>query len=317
MCENCETEAKYQKTTIHNGFKICTECGLQLNRVLDTNSEWYVDTGERFGSIKNRVGQQADPLLQQMSMRTYIRQRHTQHGAKARIAAQGIIRQHTWIANIPYCERVRQEVFRHIREACQVLDIDTATRRKAEFIYTKAIAEAKSRSAGKMGIIAASVLIASKQAGHPRSPVELSAVFPVSPAIITKGVSTVYLMLNGSDLMTRKKVHVTNAIDFIPRFCSKLGLDQITTAVATRVAENAIKHKISRQNTPPSVAGGTILFVITIRNAPTRVQKNTKKAIADVAGVSVVTISKVRKQFSKYRSYILTQEDKELLINKD
>ena len=301
------------KTVVENGFTVCLECGVQIGRVLDTNTEWYSDNGTRFGSVRNRVGQQSDPLLENTSMRTYVRQRGTQSGQKARIAAQGVIRQHTWIAGVPYCERMRQEVFRHIRDACAVLNINVNIMRQAEYIYTKTNTLAKARSDSKMGIVAASVLIAAKQEGYPRSPAELSAVFSVSTATIIKGVNIVHTMLHDTRLMQRKKGHVTSAGDFVPRFCSKIGLDDTVMQVALHVARVSVEKNIARHNTPPSVAGGAILFVVSIHTAPKRVSHNTKKSIAAVSGVSVVTITKVRKQLNKYRSHVLTTVHQALL----
>ncbi len=309
MCDVCSTSNLMEE----HGFHICMDCGIQVGRVLNTNTEWYADVKEKYGSTRNRVGQQSDPLLAKTSMRTYVRQRNNQQGKHARIGARGVIRQHTWIAGVPYCERMLREVFRHIRDACAVLNINQSIVRRAEFIYTRTNTQAKARSSSKMGIVAAAVLIAAKQEGHPRSPVELSSVFSVSPAIITKGVNTVHSILHGSRLLQKKKNHVTTSVDFVPRFCSKMGLDAISTGIAIEIANMSLQKNIARHNTPPSVAGGVILFVISMIQAQKRVSKRTKEAIAKIAGVSVVTITKVRKELNKYRSHIVTDKERHIL----
>lgn len=110
------------------------------------------------------------------------------------------------------------------------------------------------------------------------------------------------------------KLYVGSAGDFVPRFCSVLGLDPRAAAVATNVARAARETGIVRDNTPPSVAGGVVLFVSELVVLPASVSKSRRARIAEVSGVSVVTIVKVRKQLYAYRSHLLGKSDVAMLV---
>ena len=63
-----------------------------------------------------------------------------------------------------------------------------------------------------------------------------------------------------------------------------------------------------RENTPPSVAGGAILYAVELATNQ-RVSKAEKARIADASGVSVVTTAKVRKRLYTYRGHLLSRAD--------
>ena len=100
--------------------------------------------------------------------------------------------------------------------------------------------------------------------------------------------------------------HASTAKDYVPRFCSKLGLTSDTTNLAMRIVHNAERKGVAAENTPPSQAGGAILLAIELAGKK-RVPRETKRRIASVASVSDVTITKVRKVMYKYRSHLIAE----------
>lgn len=301
----------------HGGYSYCSECGEQLEQILDTDMEWRNDQGVSYGSIRARVGGRGNKLLPEASMRTYVRVRKTARACERRMG-RGIIRQHSWTAgSISYYERSMQSIYRKIQEACTKLEIGNDIRHNAEMIFTCTNAVYPSRADTRTGIIAASIILATRLAEVPRSPRELSRIFSTSPAVITKGSKAIHMALHGSHLLSTPKtpkgggssvLHVSRADDYVPRFCSRLGLPTDIADEAKELARKASKARVIRENSPSSVAGGAILYVVELAQAPARVKLSTKKEIAAVSNVSVVTITKVRKVLYTYRSHLFTAE---------
>ena len=297
-------------TMYEAGYNLCLGCGTQLSVVLDCDREWRNDTSNPFGSSRNRVGAQINPTLTELSMRTFVCPRASSKG-DARIAAFGIIRQHRWTSgSTPYHERTRQAIYRKIENVCTGLGIDSEVQKRAKIIFVTTNDLASTRSDGRLGVIAASILVAARQAHVPRSPMELATAFDISTAAVKRGTKLLRTTLYSHSLLQEDKssdtstLHINLAVDFVPRFCSRLGVQSAQLKIANIVADNATKKGVVLNNTPPSIAGGAIWLAFELSGMV--VDKNKKKEIAQVAGVSVVTIAKVRKRMFMYRSHLIS-----------
>ena len=312
MCDDCGDTAR---TGDNDGYKICLECGVQLAPILDTGMEWRNGDSDPWGSKLHRVGAQLNPLLKQWSMRTYVRQRKSA-SAECKAMGYGIIRQHSWTAGAtPYDERTRRQTFSLIEQGCDALGLNRAVYRRASCAFAAVSDLLRTRSDGRKGVIAASVLRASKEAGVPRSLKELARVFETSPANIMKGSSqlSMALYLGGKNGSSLKALHISRASDYVARFCSELRMLDGVASVSATVADRAEDAMITCDNEPPSVAGGAILLVFELVLSPVRVPKHRKADIAAAAGVSVVTIVKVRKRLYRYRADLFTSAESHVL----
>lgn len=312
MCDDCGPTAA---TGNENGRRVCMECGMELGQVIASDAEWRTTEGELYGSKLKRVGAQYDRRLPISCMRTCIRQRKTARG-ESRAMGFGLMRQHCWTSGAtPYHERTQRGIFGRIEQVCCALGLTRTIQRRAECLFESVNDELRTRADGRVGIIAAAVLRAAKEAGVPRSLKELARVFETSPANITKGANLLHMtifLLDGGGARTRS-LHVSRAVDYVPRFCSDLGLGRDVCAVAVAVARRTEEKRITSDNEPPSVAGGAILLVVELTQKPARVSKAQKEAIAASAQVSVVTIVKVRKRLHRYRAALFTPADGETL----
>ena len=316
MCDDCEAAA----VSVCNGYNVCTGCGVEIDRVLDSRAVWHGGEGGN-GPLLKRVGNCHNPRLPFSSLRTYIQQRRGASGV-ARKMAFGIMRQHRWTSgSTPHDERVKRELFSHITESCQALNLPKSVQRRSETLFASVNDVLRTRSDGRIGILAASILRSAKEEGIPRSMREVARVFSTTAANITKSVHLLHttLFLMGKEGEGRgqqhggaaaaRALHISRAKDFIPRFCSELGFSADIASVASSVATRAEGKGVASGNEPPSVAGGAILLVVEILASPKRVRKKQKQAIAAAAGVSVVTIVKVRKQLHKFRSNLFVPSD--------
>ena len=72
--------------------------------------------------------------------------------------------------------------------------------------------------------------------------------------------------------------------------------------ICLHVANKAEKHSIVSENTPPSIAAGSIYLVSNV------LQLNiTKKDISSACGISEVTVSKCFKKMEKYYHLLLPE----------
>lgn len=114
-----------------------------------------------------------------------------------------------------------------------------------------------------------------------------------------------------------RRVYVCGAVDFVPRFYSKakIGIDLRAAAIARNIARLAEEHQIVSTFTPQSVAGGVVMYVTKLCMLPAPVPKDVRKRIAEVSGVSEVTIQKVKARLDLFRSHLLRKEDVDKLIH--
>jgi transcription initiation factor TFIIB len=304
MCD-CATPNRCEE----GGFEYCLGCGQQLEQVLELGKEWRMSDDGSFAT-RDRVGTRVDPRFPTMALRTYVRNRPNAKGA-ALAAGYGIIRQHHWVSGTSYQERTRKEAMRLIHRSCQTLGMNREVQNRAELLFFKANGISRTRADGRVGVMAAAILLAARQDRVPRSPKELAQIFSTTPANITKGSKVLQTALHGSALLASdEQLYIGTASDFVPRFCSKLGVGETATAVARKIARGAVAKGIVRENTPPSVAGGAILYAAELALGDgARVPKGDKERIAAAAGVSVVTIAKVRKRLFTYRGHLLDRAD--------
>lgn len=297
-------------TMCEAGYNLCMGCGVQLSVVLDCDREWRNDISNPFGSSRNRVGAQFNPTLTELSMRTFVCPRASSKG-EARLAAFGIIRQHRWTSgSTPYHERTRQTIYRKIENVCTGLGINSEVQKRAKIIFVTANDLASTRSDGRLGVIAASILAAARQAHVPRSPMELATAFNISTASVKRGTKLLLTTMYSHTLLKEDassntgSIHINMATDFVPRFCSRLGVHAAQAKIANIIADNATRKGVVLNNTPPSIAGGAIWLAFELSDIT--VNKSRKGEIAKVAGVSVVTIAKVRKRMFMYRSHLIS-----------
>ena len=313
----CDCEDAHLGLVEHLGYNICQGCGAQVEVVLSKDIEWINDVNNVHGSSRNRVGCQINPLLKGLSMVTYIthRKKTSQNQKKT---AYKIIKQHSWTSgSTNYIERSRHEIFKQIEHICNELFINEEIQNLAKLLYKTSNDINRTRADSRIGAIAASILIAARQYGVPRSPKEMAKVLSTQSSVITKGTKAMITTLYGHELLNNKIEYVTTSKDFVPRFCSNLNLNPKLTDIAIQVAKVTHEKNICISNTPPAIAGGSILIVYEYYIRPSKISKKFKSDIAKISAVSLVTLLKVRKRIHKYRGHIFNKENiKYLLSNK-
>ena len=160
-----------------------------------------------------------------------------------------------------------------------------------------------SRGNNRKGIIAACIYFSCKNCDVPRSTKEISEMFNIKNIIITKGCKKFQEILhyNKQNQNRINKYNIIDSNDFIDRFCNQLNLNNNDIDIIKNISDKAHKLKIIYENTPPSVAAGSIYLYVRVNKI-----NISKKDISNISKISEVTINKCYKKLEEYSTNLLS-----------
>lgn len=306
ICKKCNTADHIIIDTVQ-GFRVCTSCGQVLDTLFDQNPEWRSYDDEK---DSGRCTMSVNKLLPQSSLGTTI------SGGTFRNRIKTI---HVWNA-MPYRERSLNSVFKEIQNRCSKGGLVKCIEDDAKIMY-KTISECKHlkgknkgkyiiiRGTNRKSLIAACVFFACKKKGMTRSPKEISELFNIKYAEITKGCK------NFSKLVKIRKLGLNLGMSlpehFIIRFCNELKLKKVYQDETLKISNNISRLNIGSDHTPFSIATGSILLMAE-NNGLTSINR---RRLADKFGISEVTITKTHKKLYKYRHILLSNELTEKILS--
>ena len=295
-CDICETYDIY----IEHSNVYCNKCGLLLNIVLDQTPEWrYYGANDSKQSNPTRCGYISNKLLPKSSLGTLVTRRYGESYEMRKIR-----KYHSW-NSMPYRERSLYDVFTTITIRSKNHGISGCIIEEAKTLY-KLVSENKiSRGSNRKGLIAACIYIACKIKNVPRSSKEIAEIFSISPTNMTKGCKRFMNIINTNNITNNVSINLSSSTstDFIHRFCSKLNLSNDIIKICLYVANKAEEYYLVSENTPPSVAAGSIYLVSMTFNL-----KLSKKDISKQCKISEVTICKCYKKLKEYYEYIFPDD---------
>lgn len=279
-----------------NGIVICKDCGRILDQIIDSGAEWrYYGVDDSKSSDPTRCGLPSNALLPESSLGTIVGL--TGHDS---YEMRKIRKYHTWNA-MPYRERSLYSVFDQLTVRAVNNGIPACIIEDAKGMY-KVLSEHRiSRGSNRKGLIASCIYIACKSKGVPRSAKEVAEIFKLKITSMTKGCKKFMEIMNTVNKNSNLELSATQPDDFIRRFCSKLQISGRLLDICRYVAKKAEQYNLVSENTPPSIAAGSIYLVSVIYD-----MNISKKEISDACKISEVTISKCFKKLNKYaKKYLL------------
>ena len=160
-------------------------------------------------------------------------------------------------------------------------------RETAALIYRKAVQKNLIRGRSIEGVVASSVYAACRQCGVPRTLDEVSDFSRIK----RKEIGRTYRF------MTRElklKLLPTKPQDYIQRFCSELKLSGNTQNKAIEILKDATDKELTSGRGPTGVAAASIYIASILTN-----ERRTQREVADVAGVTEVTIRNRYKELNE------------------
>lgn len=289
VCPECGSEITFD----HDKYEhICVRCGLVVQEVMiDQGPEWRAFDHDQMVN-RARTGAPAKYAIADKGLPTTIDWRDKDIYGRAipeKNKAQ-IHRIRRWNERM----RVSRTGERNLALALGVLDrfssvlhLPRELRENASLIYRKASKRNLVRGRSIECVVASSIYMACRMFNIPRTFDEISDASQVSKKQISRTYKFLAKKLN-------IKLNPTSPKDYISRFASKLGLSCETEAKAANIIDKTAKYGLNSGRGPTGVAAAA-LYIASILSG----EKKTQKDIANVAGVTEVTIRNRYKELSE------------------
>ena len=269
------------------GEVICRDCGLVIEeKMVDFGQEWrefdheQADKMRRTGSpmtftkydkgLGTDIGQKGDIYkLESKGRNKFFRLRKWQYRVSTAI------------------ERNLKLALAELRRVASFLKLPKSVEEEAARIYTMAVQRGLVRGRSMESVVAGALYAACRRHEVPRTLDELSE----ASGIDKKEIGRTYRFVT-RELGVR--ILPSNPIDYIPRFASALKLTPDTQSKAVAILEKAQNSELTSGRGPTGIAAASLYVAALINN-----EKKTQREVADVAGVTEVTIRNRYKELLK------------------
>lgn len=291
FCSNCKSILYLNS----ENFMTCsnTDCGKLYKNILNTSAEWRFYSGND-SQNPTRCGMPINPLLRESSYGCSISNRS---GSSYEMKK---IKRYTEWQSMPYKESARYKEFEKIKALATQAGftkkmIDTALETHHQISQEKTF-----RGLNRDGLIAASIYISCRLNKFPRTAKEISVTFNLDVTSATKGCKNAVFILNklekNMENNEKSRFKKTEPIDFVERYCSRLCLNSELIKLAKFICVKIERNNYIPENTPHSVAAGTIYFISELCNI-----NITKQDINKASNISEVTINKCYKRINEFK----------------
>ena len=275
---------------------ICENCGVINGKWMTTKNEYSYSNGTGHNTAeKQRCNTIVNRYLPNYSINTMI--------VNSSGGNRYSIRRYRWSTGIPYQEKKLSAAFRMIKNNCHI-NLSTKIIDDAKRIYYETSMKITRDREGPIGRLAACTLIACNQNDVPRTKKEIAEIYGIKVATLTRNYNKLIKILDdlGHTSTLESNDILKSAADFVPRFCSKLGVigDPTFQNRVINAIEIAEENGLTDGNAPDSIAASAILFI-----ALEKKMKITKKDIERECIMSIATISKCLKQFQNNREFLI------------
>ncbi len=291
ICFNCGADS----LICDEGIIVCENCGVDNGAVIDYQQEWrfYGSEDTKHSSDPTRCGMPINPLLPESSLGTIILGKGFEKYRKL----------NNW-NSMTYKERSLLKVFKNIQSKSDENNISICVVDRAKIMYKTLSEDTIKRGKSRKGLIAACLYNSCKDKNDSRSTKEISQMFNLKIKKMTSGCKQFNEMMYHNDHSYIANIRPTSADDFIERYATVLKMDKTNKERAIHVSDMATKLGLVSENTPASIAVGSIYLISQNHNL-----KITKKKLSELCEISEVTISKTYKKMLPYQKYLLPNEE--------
>jgi len=259
------------------GEIICRDCGLVIEeKLIDLGQDWREFDNE--DGSRRRAGAP-------MTATQYDQGLGTEVGRKSDVSKLAgknrnkYFRLRKWQYRISTAiERNLKQALAELKRVSSYLKLSESVEQESARIYRHAVEKGLVRGRSMESVVAGSLYAACRRHDVPRTLDELSE----ASGIDKKEIGRTYRFI------TREleiKILPSNPIDYIARFASTLTLSSETQSKAVEILDLAQKNELTSGRGPTGIAAAA-LYVAALMNG----EKRTQRDVADVAGVTEVTI---------------------------
>jgi transcription initiation factor TFIIB len=274
----------------------CKDCGFVIEeRMIDFGQEWreFDDDNEK----RRRTGAPMTYTRFDRGLGTDIGQKGDIFQLKGK-GMNKFFRLRKWQYRISTAiERNLKLALAELKRVASYLKLTKSVEEEASRIYTMAVQRGLVRGRSMESVVAGALYAACRRHEVPRTLDELSE----ASSIDKKEVGRTYRFI------TRElgiRILPSNPVDYIPRFTSALKLSAETQSKAVEILELAEKSELTSGRGPTGIAAASLYVAALLNN-----EKRTQREVADIAGVTEVTIrNRYKELFKKLK---LKENDKE------
>jgi transcription initiation factor TFIIB len=297
LCQACHSTLMIME----DGFPTCTNnaCSIIYTDTLDYSPEWrFYGADDKNANDPTRCGNPINPLLLESSFGCKVMATNKLSYEMKKI------RKWTEWQSMPHKEKSLYHEFQFITIMAQNAGIPKILIDEAIAIH-KDISEQKMfRGLNRDGIKAASIYIACRLNGCPRTAHEIAEIFQLDKTSATTGCSTAVNILHnierGFETSQQTNLQTTTPSSFIERYCSRLNMNPELIMLSKFIAKKLEQNNSITDNTPHAIAAGIIYFISYHCNL-----NLSKTNIKQISGVSDVTINKCFKKMDLLKEQLI------------
>ncbi len=270
---------------------VCHDCGLVIDEdLIDHGPEWRAFDSEQ-REKRARTGSPMTYMIHDKGLSTMIGWQNRDSYGKSiptRNRAQ-LFRLRKWQRRI----RISDATERNLATALSSLDrmasgmsLPRTVRETAAMIYRKAALKNLIRGRSVEGVTAASLYAACRQCNVPRTLDEIARIANMSRKEIGRNYRYISRELSLKLLPTAPQ-------DYVSRFCSELKLSGDTQGKVMAILKEAADAELTSGRGPTGIAAASLYIASVLCG-----ERRTQREVADVAGVTEVTIRNRYKELS-------------------
>jgi transcription initiation factor TFIIB len=271
---------------------VCNNCGYVIDeKIMDMGPEWRAFDYEQRVK-RSRVGAPMTYTIHDKGLSTVIDWRNKDSYGKdiaPRKRAQ-IYRLRKWQQRIRVSNATERNLAFALTELDRVasrLDLPRNVRETSAMVYRKAVEKGLIRGRSIEGVAAASLYAACRQCKVPRTLDEIAD----SAKLNRKEIGRTYRFVSRELGINLKP---TTPIDYVPRFGSELNLSGEVQSKAIEILKKAMDQELTSGRGPTGVSAAAIYIASVLLG-----ERRTQREVADVAGVTEVTIRNRYKELAE------------------
>ncbi len=260
------------------GEIICKDCGLVIEeKMIDFGQEWQEFDHEQ-AEKRRRTGAPMTYTKYDRGLGTDVGQTSDLYQLKSK-GRNKFFRLRKWQYRISTAiERNLKLALAELKRVASYLKLPKSVEEESARIYTMAVQRGLVRGRSMESVVAGALYAACRRHEVPRTLEELSE----ASGIDKKEVGRTYRFV------TRElgiRILPSNPVDYIARFASALNLNANTQSKAVEILEQAQKAELTSGRGPTGIAAASLYVAALMNN-----EKRTQREVADIAGVTEVTI---------------------------
>ena len=281
---------------VDKGEIVCRVCGIVVeDRMVDFSQEWRDFADDGFDSGKRRTGAPTSVTQFDQGLGTEVGSTKDFYKISSDRERDRFFRLRKWNIRISTAiERNLKVAFAELKRVSSFLKLPKSVEEEAARIYRSAVQKGLVRGRSMESVVAGVLYAACRRHEVPRTLDEMSEASGIEKKEIGRTYRFVTRELEIS-------IRPSNPADYIPRFASALKLTPETQSKSVEILEMAREIELTSGRGPTGIAAAA-LYVASLLHS----EKRTQREVADVAGVTEVTIRNRYKEL--IRKLNLTKE---------